>query len=151
MQEDHDMAVTIRKITLWRTEVENTPGTLARTLQPLAETGVSLQVFMGYRIPGDTSRAVLELYPVSGKRTIAAAQQAGLIPSPIPALLVSGDDRPGLGSATAEAIAGAGINMTFLVAQVVGRKYSAVYGFETEEDAKKATTLIKRAGASRAR
>jgi hypothetical protein len=62
-----------------------------------------------------------------------------------------GDDRPGLGSEIAEAIAGAGINVNFLVAQVVGRRYSAVYGFETEEEARIATSLIKKVSKPRRR
>jgi hypothetical protein len=41
----------------------------------------------------------------------------------------------------------AGINMSFAMAQVVGRRYSAVFGFENEADASKAATLIKRATA----
>jgi sensor domain CHASE-containing protein len=43
------------------------------------------------------------------------------------------------------AIAAAGINMIFFIAQVVGRRYSAVIGFETAADAKRATGLIRKA------
>ena len=63
--------------------------------------------------------------------------------------LVEGDDKPGLGLAIAEAIAGAGVNMHFFVAQAVGRKFSAVVGFATEADANTAAGLIKKAAASR--
>jgi hypothetical protein len=138
------MAVTVKRITLWRSEVLNRPGMLARALKPLADAGASLQVAMAYRIPGEPTRAAFEISPVSGKKSEAAAKAAGLERSPIPTLLVIGDDRLGLGSELAEAIAGAGINVSFLVAQVVGRRYSAVYGFETEEEARIATSLIKK-------
>jgi len=37
--------------------------------------------------------------------------------------------------------------MNFFVAQAIGRKFSAVVGFETEDDAKKAGPLIKKATA----
>jgi hypothetical protein len=60
-------------------------------------------------------------------------------------LAVEGDNKPGLGHAIAKAIGDAGINMTFVVAQVVGRKYSAVFGFENESDANKAANLIRKA------
>ena len=50
-----------------------------------------------------------------------------------------------MGHAVAQAIADAGVNLSFLVAQVIGRKYSAVIGFTNDEDAKKATALIKKA------
>jgi hypothetical protein len=42
-------------------------------------------------------------------------------------------------------MAGAGVNLTFFVAQSTGRKFSAVLGFETENDAKTAAPLIKKA------
>ena len=38
--------------------------------------------------------------------------------------------------------------MAFFVAQAMGRKFSAVLGFETEADAKTAAPLIKKATAS---
>ena len=145
------MTVTVKKITLWRSEVENKPGLLAQTLKPLADAGASLQVVMAYRFPGEPTRGAIELSPVSGKKFAAAATTAGLDRSSIPTLLAIGDDRPGLGSEIAEAIAGAGINISFMVVQVVGRRYSAVYGFETEQEAQIATSLIKKVSKPRRR
>lgn len=138
------MALTVKKITLWRCEVDNRPGALANTLAPLAEAGADVQVLMGYRFPGDESRAAIELFPIASKKMTAAAKAAGLTPSDIPTLLVDGDNRPGLGAATAKAIAEAGINLGFLVVQVVGRRYSAIYGFEREADSRKAAIIIKK-------
>jgi hypothetical protein len=138
------MAITVKKITLWRRESGDSPGLMAETLRPLAAYGISLKVAMGYRQPGG-STAVIEVSPVSGKKAVAAAESEGLGASTIPTLLVEGDDRPGLGYAFAHAIADAGINLDFLVAQVVGRKFSAVFGFGNEADAKTAVGLIKKA------
>jgi hypothetical protein len=139
------MAVTVKRITLWRKELENKAGTLAGTLEPLANAGADLQIVMGYRNPADNTKAVVELYPVGGKKTTQAAQGAGLAASTIPALLVEGDNRPGLGHGIAQAVAEAGVNMDFLVAQVIGRKCAAVIGFENDADAIKASALIKKA------
>jgi hypothetical protein len=139
------MPVTVKNISLWRKEVENETGVLAQTLEPLAKAGADLHVVMGFRYPGDETKAAVELYPISGEKSMAAAQQAGLSASAIPTLLVEGDNKPGLGHAIAQAIADAGLNLSFLVAQVIGRKYSAVIGFTNDEDAKKATALIKKA------
>lgn len=141
------MAVTVKQISLWRVEVDNQPGMLARTLEPLAAAGADLQVVMGYRFPGNHAKAAIELYPVTGKKAAAAAQQAGLVQAGIPALLLEGDNKAGLGHIIAKAVADAGINLDFLVAQVVGRRFSAVAGFESEADAKKAAALIKKATA----
>jgi hypothetical protein len=141
------MAVTVKKAVLWRKEIDNRPGVLANTLEPLSEAGADLQVVMAYRYPGASETAAVELHPVSGRKCTAAATTAGLAPSPIPALLVQGDNRQGLGHAVAKAIGDAGINLSFVMAQVVGRRYSSVFGFENEADAAKATTLIKKAAA----
>jgi hypothetical protein len=143
------MPVTVKKIVLWRSEVENKPGVLAGVLQPLVTAGTDLQVLMGYRHPGEPGKAAVELYPVTGKKSVAAAGAAGLQASSIPTLLVEGDNKPGLGAAIARAMADAGVNLAFLVAQVMGRKYSAIIGFETEEDARKAAALIKRISAGK--
>ena len=143
------MPVTVKNISFWRKEVENQTGTLAQTLEPVTKSGANLQILMGYRYPGEGTRAAIELYPVTGKKASAAASEAGLSASSIPTLLVEGDDRPGLALAIAQAMSGAGINMTFFVAQAVGRRFSAVLGFESETDAKTAAPLIKKATTSK--
>jgi len=143
------MPVTVKNILLWRKEVENQVGSLAHTLEPVTKAGANLHVLMGYRYPGEGTKAAIELYPIAGKKVNAAASEAGLSASSIPTLLVEGDDKPGLGLAITQAIAGAGINMTFFFAQAVVRRFSAVIGFESEAEAKTAITLIKKATASK--
>jgi len=145
------MPLTVKRIVLWRTEVDNKPGTLACTLEPLAKAGADLRLGMGYRHAGSEGKAAIEIYPVAGKKLIAAARAAGLSASTIPALLVEGANNPGLGHAIANAAAGAGVNLTFFIAQVVGKTCSAVLGFESEEDAKRALPAIKRATSTKKR
>ncbi len=141
------MPVTVKHISLWRKEIENQVGTLAQTLEPVTKAGANLRVIMGYRYPGNEARAAIELYPVSGKKVTAAASEEGLAASSIPALLVEGDDKPGLGLAIAEATANARLNIAFFMAQVVGRRYAAVIGFDSDANAKTAAGLIKKATA----
>lgn len=140
------MALTVRKITLWRREVANHPGMLADVLEPLAAAGASLRIVMGYRFPNDQTMSAIELFPVAGRAAIRAAAEAGLAASPIPCLLVEGDDRPGLGARMARAVAAQGINIAFLMAETIGRKFSAVFGFDSDADAVKASAAIRRAG-----
>ncbi|MBI4263177.1 MAG: hypothetical protein HY657_02275 [Acidobacteria bacterium] len=140
------MAVRVKPITLWRAEVDNQPGALARTLEPLAAARANLQVVMGYRLPGDRGRAAIEVAPVAG-RAAAAAQSAGLQAATLAALLVEGDNRPGLGHAMAKALGDAGINIDFLLGQVSGARHTTVIGFDTREEADRAVPLIKRAAA----
>ena len=71
------MPVTVKRMTLWRRDLENRPGTLATVLDPVAKAGADLQVAMGYRIPGQEDRAVIELAPVEGRKATAAAAAGG--------------------------------------------------------------------------
>ena len=145
------MAVTVKSIKLWRKEVANRPGELADTLAPLVAAGSDFQVLMGYRFPGNESKAAIELYPVSGRKATDAAGAAGLQAADIPCLLVEGDNKPGIAQTIAKSIADAGINMSFVVAQSVGKRYSAVFGFDSDADTRMATSVIKKAVAGRKR
>lgn len=140
------MAVKVKKVVLYRRDLENTPGTLASALKPFAEAKHNLQIVMGYALPGDRDKAALEIYPVSGKKGETAAQEAGLEPmTHTSCLLVEGDDRVGLGYAMASALAEAGVNITFSVVQVVGRKFLGIFGFDPA-DVDKAMPIMKSAG-----
>jgi len=143
------MAVHVKEITLWRTEVENKAGALASTLEPLAGAATDLRVVMGYRQPGTQGKAAIEVFPVAGRKTAAAAAAAGLSAAAIPALLVEGDNQPGFGHQIAQAVAGAGVSFAFFMGHVIGEKFAAVAGFETVEDAKKASAAIKKAARRR--
>jgi len=139
------MPVTVKKIILWRTEVDNKPGALAGAIEPPAKAGADLRVIMGYRHPTVQGKAAIEVFPITGRKLAAAAGAAGLGAAAIPTLIVEGDNRPGWGYTITQAMGAAGINLAFFVAQVIGKKFAAVIGFETEDDAKKAAPLIKKA------
>jgi hypothetical protein len=124
------MPVTVKHITLWRTEVENKPGVLARTLESLAAASADLYVVMGYRYPGGGEKAAIEVYPVTSKKSVAAAQAAGFIASSIPTLLVEGDNKPGLAHAVAKAIGDAG-PIRNVLACVSDRHASRKHGHRT--------------------
>ena len=140
------MPLSVKRITLWRADVENQSGVLARVLEPLAAAGADLRVVMGYRFPTTPERSAVELYPVSGRRMTEAAGQGGLAASDIPCLLVEGDNRPGWGAQMARALADAGINIAFVMAQVMGRRFAAALGFENDAAAAEAMKIIKKTG-----
>ena len=51
------MAISVKKITLWRREMDDRPGTLAGVLAPVAGAGASLRVVMAYRYPEPAGRS----------------------------------------------------------------------------------------------
>jgi len=135
------MAVTVENVTIWRKEVMHKPGELARALEPLAKAGADLKVIMAY---AEKDRGIIEVGPISGKKLTDAAAEAGFAASTKPTLLIEGDDRPGLGFEIAKAIADLGVSISFDVTQVIAKKYSGVYGFQSEEFARKAAEAIKK-------
>ncbi len=142
------MNIDVKRIELWRTEVDNEPGALASALAPLADAGADLDVVMAYRFSGNIEKGAIEVYPVSGRDQEEAARRAGLEPSGIPTLLIEGVNSPALGRAMAEAIAEIGIDIAFLVAQVVGGRYLAVIGFDNEADARAAQPILEKVAAA---
>ena len=76
------MAISVKKITLWRREMDDRPGTLAQVLAPVARAGTSLRVVMAYRYPEPAGKAAVELAPVTGRKATPAAQVPAVSPPP---------------------------------------------------------------------
>ena len=130
------MSIRVKKVVVWRTEVENRPGTMARALEPFARQNLDLVI--GY------NGAVIDIAPLAGKRATAAAESAGFKPLPTSMILVEGENRPGVVFAATRALGEAGISMDAVVAQAAGKKYRALFGFLNDADATKAEDLIKK-------
>lgn len=143
------MGIAVKKATLWRSDVDNHLGALAQIIEPATKAGADFHVVMGYRHSGGAGKATIEVFPVNGRKVAAAAQAGGLGPAAIPALLAEGDNRPGLCHSIARRLADGEINIAFFMAQVIGRKFAAVVGFENESDARKAMPLIRKAAAAK--
>jgi len=138
------MSITVRRADLWRAETANTPGSLAATLKPLAEKGTDLEIVMGFAKP-DRSGAVVEVSPVSTAADKKAARAAGLAQSTYPCVVIAGDNRSGLGYDVARALAEAGININFFVAQSLGESYTGLFSFEASAEADLAVKIIRKA------
>lgn len=138
------MPVTVKRATLWTIDTPNTPGTLAATLQPLAEGKVNLDLVMGYSHP-DKSGATIEVYPVTTPPAQRTARATGFRRSEFPCVSVTGHNRVGLGRRIAAALAEAGININFFLAQVVDKRYAAMFSFEAESEADLAVKIIRKA------
>ncbi len=135
------MSISVKRVVVWRTVVENQPGTMARALEALSKQ--MLELVIGY------DGAVIDIAPVVGRKAIAAAKRAGFEPRPTAMILVEGEDRPGVVFAATRAFGAAGISMDSVVAQVAGKKFQALFGFTSDADAKRAASVIKKAVAAK--
>lgn len=137
------MALKVEKLTLWSGEVEDKPGALAKTLEPLAAAGANLEVVLAQRNPAKIGVGTVWLYPVRGRKAIDAARSVGLSEAPTPVVLrVEGPDKPGIGHALTHALAEAGINLAFAHAATLGGRFVAFFGFDSDADANKARRIL---------
>ncbi len=138
------MAVTVSRATLWTNDTPNTPGTLAETLKPLAEGKTNLDLVMGYSHP-DKTGATIEVFPVVSQTARKAARTSGFSKSAFPCVSVTGPNHVGLGREIAAALAEAGINLNFVVAQVIGQQFAGMFSFEANSEADLAVKIIRQA------
>ena len=138
------MAYTIKKVDVWVCDISNRPGTLARNLKVLADSGASLEFVIARRVNDDMSRAFFA--PIKSKKQQSAAAQTGLRKAEgMHALRIEGPDKPGLGALLTHAIGEAGINLRGLSAAALGKRSVCYAAFATAGDAQNAAKIAKKA------
>jgi hypothetical protein len=138
------MSLTVTKVDVWAAQIEDQPGGLAKVLGAVADAGANLECVVARRDPAKTGKGVAFLTPVKGANVKKAAQAEGLVPAEkLATLKVEGNDAPGLGSRITSTIAKAGVNLRGVSGAVVGRKFVAYLGFDTDADAAKAARALK--------
>jgi hypothetical protein len=137
------LKLTVKQVKLWVFHGGDRKGMLADALEPLAAAGVHLQIVMAYRFPTELDRCAIEVFPIEGSTAEEEARRIGFTVSDTPCLMVEGDDRRGLGARISRAISDAKVSMDFVMAQVVGKKFSAAIGFASDQDAAAATKAIQ--------
>jgi hypothetical protein len=140
------MSITVKRANLWRVETPNAPGSLAATLKPLADKRANLEIVMGYAFP-DKTRAAIEVFPIRTTGAQKAARTVGFAKASFPCVIISGENRSGLGHQIAAALAEAGININFFVAQTCGNHYTGLFSFEASTEADLAIKIIRSATA----
>jgi hypothetical protein len=138
---------SISKVDVWTRAIDDRTGSLAATLEPLADAGVDLVFLIARRrtlVPG---KGVVFLGGVSGAKGAKAAAAAGLRKATdMVALRVEGANKAGDCHRVARRLADAGINLRGVSASVIGRKYVLIIAFDNADDATKAARLLRSAG-----
>jgi hypothetical protein len=144
------MAMRVTKEDVWAGDLSDIPGGLARVLEALGGARASLDCVIARRRPDRPGSGVVFVTPVSAARVQQAAREAGLSPAAdVATLRVEGADKPGLGGRVTRAVADAGVNLRGLSAAVLGTKFVAYLGFDSQADADKAMAAIKALDAAR--
>lgn len=138
------MAYAISKVDVWAGDIRNRPGSVARVLESLANTGANLELVVARRVTENTSRVFVA--PLKGGKQFAAAADVGLIKAAgMVCIRMEGPDRPGMGAQLCRALAAADINIRGITSASQGKKFLCYFAFASEADAAKARKALKKA------
>lgn len=139
------MPYVATKVDVWAAEIEDRPGGLAEKLEPLYAGGVNLEFVISRRQPEKEGTGVVFVAPVTGAGQARAARNAGFSKAEgMQSVRLEGPDKAGLAGRIADVIAEAGINMRGFSGAALGRKAVFYFAFDTPEDARKATQVLKK-------
>ncbi|MCE5228134.1 ACT domain-containing protein [bacterium] len=138
------MPYDISKVDVYAGTIQDRPGGLADKLEPLAQAGAGLDFVIARRSPDNPGMGVVFVAPIKGAAQVRAAKNLGMEKTDsLHSLRMEGPDKPGLGARITRALSEAGVNMRGLSAAAIGRKMVVYFAFDTSDDAKKATKVLK--------
>ena len=141
------MAYDVSKVEVWTREIDDRPGRLAASLEPLAKAGVDLVFLIARRYTHQPGKGVVFVGGITGAKATKAAEAAGFKKSTgLAGLRVEGANTPGDCFRVASLLSEAGINLRGVSASVIGSKYVQILAFDSAADADKAATLLRAAG-----
>ena len=138
------MALKVTKVNVWAGDLRDVPGSLADVLGQLAAGGGSIEFLIARRNDKSAGAGKVFVTPVEKPKAKDAAARAGLQNAThVATLRIEGTDRPGLGGKITRAMADAGINVRGVSAAVIGNKFVAYIGLDSDSDADLAMRSLK--------
>ncbi len=125
------MALTVKKVTVVSTRVEDKPGMLAKMTAALREANINLMAMVGH--PGDEGQAWLTFIPEDPAALRALAAQEGVQITEEAAVWLEGPDQVGALCAFADKLAAENINIVAGQATGAGGYFAAVFYFASEQ------------------
>ena len=146
------MALKVSKVDVWAGDLRDVPGGLADVLEGLAKGGGSVDFLIARRSDKHPGAGKVFVTPVTAKKAKDAGMKAGLQHATgIGTLRVEGADAKGMGAEMTRVMADRGINVRGVSAAVIGNKFVAYIGFDSEDDADLAAQALKSVGKSPAK
>ncbi|MAE59874.1 MAG: amino acid-binding protein [Planctomycetaceae bacterium] len=137
------MNIQISRVAIWAAEIEDRPGGLAGTMEPLAEAGTDFEFVMARRAPDLQGGGEAMIAPVRGARQECAARSAGFRKSErLVALRVEASNRPGIGVAVTHALSEARISLRAFSGTSIGRRAVFYLIFDKQREAGRATRVL---------
>jgi hypothetical protein len=143
------MALKVSKVDVWAGDLNDVPGGLADVLERLSQGGGSLDFVIARRSDKHPGAGKVFVTPVTSAKTKDSAGRAGLQHATgMATVRVDGSDARGVGAKMSRAMAEAGINVRGVSAAVIGNKFVAYIGLDSDEDADRAMRALKGVGTS---
>jgi hypothetical protein len=138
------MALKVGKVDVWAGDLRDVPGGLADALEGLAKGGGSIDFLIARRSDKHPGAGKVFVTPVTSPKSKDAAMRSGLQHATgMGTLRVDGSNAKGMGAKMMRAMADAGVNVRGVSAAVIGTKFVAYIGFDSEEDADRAAAALK--------
>ncbi len=138
------MSYDIASVEIWAGTIEDRSGGAGRVLRALRDAGVNIEFAIARPSPDAEGAGVLFVAPITGDQAATAARQAGLKPSRIHALRVTGPDRPGLAAELTGALADEGVNLGGLSMAALGVQGVLYFRFNTQRALQRGQEILSR-------
>lgn len=138
----------VEHVDVWSASIADKPGGLSWLLKGMDEAGADFNFIIARRTPDKPGSGVVFVTPIRGDREVKAASTLGFsLTRSVDALCFEADNKPGATARLTGLIADAGINIRGLSVAVIGTRYVAYIGFDSDNDAKTALSILQNAGA----
>ncbi|OGA24515.1 MAG: amino acid-binding protein [Betaproteobacteria bacterium RIFCSPLOWO2_02_FULL_65_24] len=139
------MAIEVSRAEVWAATIDDRVGATSEKLDALAKAGANFEFLLARRSPEEPGKGLLFVAPVKGAKLMRAAREAGFERSDeIHSLRIEGPDKAGVIASVTRALTDAGISFRGLSAAAVGRRFVAHLAVDSADDAKKATSALKK-------
>ena len=133
----------VERVDVWVSGLRDRSGALAKAFATLSDAGADLEFVIARRTPTLPGGGVVFFTPIVGEQQEAAARALGAdVVDSVQTLRVEGENAAGQGAKVAGALAAAEINMHGFSAAVIGDRFVAYIGFDSEADASKAEAVL---------
>ncbi len=135
---------TIKKFPIWSVEIDDVQGATTGLYKVLADAGADIEFSLCRPKDEKSSKAILFLSPIKGKKQEDAAKQANFKPRPdVVGVQIQGPSRVGGNFRLTAAIAHANVTARALVTTVDGSRFTTVFAFKSDQDADEAIKVLR--------
>ena len=134
---------TIKKFSIWSTEIDDVAGSTTGLFKILADAGADIEFSLSRPLGDRPGKAILFLAPIKGKKQEEAAKEADFVlRSDVVGVQVQGPSRVGGNFRLTAAIAHEDLTVRALVTTVDGERFTTIFAFQNEADADRGVKVL---------